>query len=165
MSGRLGPIHGARLNARGPLDVVSDVAAADAVRHRLHEQGIVPLTPDDHIRPLLDPGECVVAVRRGVTLERRVGSRSADDGLRGDLYVTTCRLLLVGHVQVAYLLADVHEIEVAAGGVRLVVERNSGVDICVGDPRVLRVEIAAVREAIRLAAGTLPSAVDQRSFR
>jgi hypothetical protein len=68
-------------------------------------------------------------------------------------------------VQVEFPLADVQEIDVAADGVRLVIERNRCVEIRVGDPRVLRVHIAAVREAIRLAAATVSGEVDQGSFR
>ncbi len=148
----------------GDVDAATDEAAADEARRRLREHGIARIAPDDRIGPLLDPDECVIGVRRAVLLERRAGVHEADDGLLGDLYVTSRRLVLLGRVPVEYPLAEVHEIDVVAGGVRLVVGPGRGVDVKVCDPRVLRVEIAAVREAIRLAAGATP-VVGQGSLR
>jgi hypothetical protein len=129
--------------------LAADELAADELRRRLRERGIVPIAPDDRIGALLLPGECVVAVRRAVSFECRTGSREGGKGLGVDLYVTTQRLVILGPVPVEYRLAEIQEIDIAAGAVRLVIERNRGVELGVPDPCVLRVEIAAVREAIR----------------
>jgi hypothetical protein len=153
VSGRPGPTRDGPSTVVDPADAIADEVAANDARLRFREQGIVPIAPDHRIGPLLGPGECVVAVRRGVVLERRVGSARAGDGLLGDLYVTSCRLLFLGHVLVQYPLAQINELDIVAGGVRFVVGPGRGADIQVRDPRLLRVEIAAVREASRLASG------------
>ena len=70
-------------------------------------------------------------------------------GLPGDLYVTTRRLVHLGRSTVAYSLDEIREADVAAGQLLLVVGDNRGVAIDVGDPRLLRVEIAAARAAAR----------------
>ncbi len=145
-----------------------DELAADEVRRRLRERGIVPIAPDDRIGALLVPGECLVAVRRAVSFGYRTGSRECGEGLGVDLYVTTQRLVVLGPVPVEYPLAAIQEIDVAAGTVRLVVERNRVVELGVPDPCVLRVEIAAVREAIRALtawSASAPSKDGQGSFR
>lgn len=135
----------------------ADEAAADETRRRLHEQGIVPIEPDDRIGVMLAPGERVVAVHRAVSLERRKGWLDPLGGLGGDLYVTTRRLIHFGRVPVEYSLCEIHEAVVATGALRLIVGDGRGVEIEVHDPRVLRVEIAAVREAARpLATDVVP---------
>jgi hypothetical protein len=127
---------------------VADELAADEARRRIREHGIVPIATDDRIRALLVPGECLVAVRRGVALERRIGARDGDDGLCGDLYLTTGRMLLLGSWPVEFRLADISEVVVVGDGLRLIVgKRGVGIRVC--DPRVLRVEIAAARAAAR----------------
>jgi hypothetical protein len=98
---------------------------------------------------MLAGDERVVAVRRSVSLERRRRRRDPDGGLSGDLYVTTRRLLYLGTVPAEYPILDVREAVAASGVLRLVVGDGRGVEIGVRDPRVLRVEIGAVREAAR----------------
>jgi len=129
----------------------ADEAAADEARRRLREQGIVPIEPDDRIGVMLAPEELVLAVRRSVSLERREGWREPGGGLRGDLYVTTRRLVHLGRVRVEYALGDIQEAVVAESALRLVIGER-GVEIAVRDPRLLRVQISAVREAARAAA-------------
>jgi hypothetical protein len=142
-----GPPNGrARNDQRSELP---DELAADELRRELRERGIVPIEPDERIRDLLDPGEAVVAIRRAVSFERRASPREGGGILRVNLYVTTHRLVALGPVLLEYPLADIREMDVAAGAVRLVVERNRGVELGVPDPRVLRVEIAAALEALR----------------
>lgn len=151
----------AAITTRAADEVAADEVAADEARRQRRERGIEAIEPDERISALLHPGECIVAIRRRVPFERRSGLRDLGDGLRGDLYVTTCRLVFLGPVPVEYPLADIREVVVAAGMVRLVVNRNRGVEIHVPDPRVLRVEIAAVRVASRVV--TAPDAVDARA--
>jgi hypothetical protein len=129
-----------------------DAAAADETRRLLRQDGVVPIEPDDRIATMLVPGEQVVTVRRGVSLERRKLQRDPDEMLSGDLYVTTRRLVYLGRVPVEYELSEVREAVVATGALRLVVGDSRGVEIGVPDPRLLRVELAAVREAERASA-------------
>ena len=109
----------------------------------------MPVEPDERISVMLAPGERVVAVRRDVSVERRKESLDPDQALHGDLYVTTTRLLCLGHVQVDVPLAEIREAIVASGAVRLVVGDGRGLEIRTTDPFLLRVEIAAVRQADR----------------
>ena len=151
-------------------EAAADEAAADEARRRLREQGIVPIEPDGRIGVMLASGERVVATRRGVSLERRKGWHDPDEGLGGDLYVTTRRLVHLGRTPVEYPLAEIQEAEVAPRALRLVVGAGRGVEIGVHDPRVLRVEIAAVREAAtsrppRASARKLPGRLLPRPYR
>jgi hypothetical protein len=127
----------------------ADQTTADDARRRLRQQGIVAIEPDARIGVMLGPGERVVAIRRAVSLERRKDTRDPEEGLFGDLYVTTSRLVHLGSVPVEVPLLDIREAVAAAGALRLVVGDGRGVEIRTSDPRVLRVEIAAVREAAR----------------
>lgn len=111
------------------------------------------LEPDARIGVMLAPGERVVAVRHAISLERRKDIHDPNQALHGDLYVTTARLLCLGQVQVEIPLAEIREAVVAVGALRLVIGDGRGLEIRTGDPYVLRVEIAAVREAARAANG------------
>lgn len=132
--------------------VSADEASASEARRRLRAEGIVAIEPDERIGVLLAPGEQVFAVRRAVLLERRMDYHVAAEGLQGDLYVTTCRIVHLGKVPVEVPLVAIREAVVAAGALRLVVGDGRGVEIRTSDPWVLRVQIAAVREAARMTA-------------
>jgi hypothetical protein len=107
----------------------------------------VPIEPDERIDVLLAPGENLVAVRRSVRLERRQSKHEPGRGVGGDLYVTTQRLIHLGRVRVDYSLCEIRDAVEAEGVLRLIIEDDRGIEIDVQDPRLLRVEIAAVREA------------------
>jgi len=139
-------------------ETAADEAAADDARRRFREQGIVPIEPAERIGAMLAPGERVVAVHRAAWLERRKGWRDPAGGLDGDLYLTTCRLVHLGRATIEYPLAEIREAMVGAGALRLVVADARGVEIGVSDPRVLRVQIAAIREATRASATPDPGA-------
>ena len=130
----------------------ADEASADAARRRLREHGIVALEPDDRIRVILAPGELVAAIRRCVSLERRKERTGTGSRMVGDLYITTRRLVYLARERVEYPLAEIQDAIEAEGKLRLIVGKRRGIEIEVPDPRMLRVEIAAVREAARVAA-------------
>ena len=96
----------------------------------------------------LTRGVCV-AVRRSVCLERRAGWHDSSAGIDGDLYVTSRRLLHLGRATVEYQLRDVREVVVTDDALMLLVGPDRGLTVRVGDPRLLRVQIAAAREALR----------------
>ncbi|MCU0479541.1 MAG: hypothetical protein MUE92_12520 [Chloroflexi bacterium] len=135
----------------------ADAARADEARRRFHEQGVIPIEPDDRIGVMLAPGELVLAVRRSASLDRRHHRRADDPGLPGDLYVTTQRLIHLGRSAVVYALDEILEADVASDQLLLVVGDNRGVAIDVGDPLLLRVEIAAARSAVRAAGRPTPA--------
>jgi hypothetical protein len=128
----------------------ADEASADAARRRLRAHGIVPIEPDDCIRVILAPGELVAAIRRSVSLERRKERTEPQSRMVGDLYITTRRLVYLGRERVEYPLAEIQDAIEADGALRLIVGDRRGVEIEVSDPRLLRVEIGAVREAARM---------------
>ncbi|MCJ7711621.1 MAG: hypothetical protein MUQ32_12410 [Chloroflexi bacterium] len=130
----------------------ADDASADDARRRLREQGIVAVEPDERIGVMLAPGERVVAVRRAISIERRKDARDPELALRGDLYVTTARLVYLGQFPFDVPLVEVTEAVLASGALRLVVGDGRGLEIRTRNPALLRVEIAAVREAARIAA-------------
>ena len=68
-------------------------------------------------------------------------------GLDGDLYVTTSASSTSARRRSSTRLPRSERLIVGTGALRLVVDDSPGVEIGVVDPRVLRVEIAAVREA------------------
>jgi hypothetical protein len=136
-----------------PDEVVStDEASASDARRQLREQGIVALEPDERIGVMLAPDERVVAVRHAIFVERRKNRQDPDLGLFGDLYVTTSRVVCLGQVTVDVPLVEIREAVVAAGALRLDVGDGRGIEIRITDPSLLRVELAGVREAARLAA-------------
>ncbi len=105
----------------------------------------------------------MVAVRRSVSLERRTDCDESAQGVNGDLYVTTSRIVHLGKVPVVVPIPAIREAVVAAGTVRLIVDGGRGVEIRTSDPRVLRVQIAAVREAVRMATRDLAGSQDAAS--
>jgi hypothetical protein len=127
----------------------ADAASADVARRRLREQGIVRVEPDGRIGVMLAPGEDVITVRRAVAFERRTGVQNPAEALVGDVYVTTARLVCLGRVRVEVPLAEIREAVVSSGALLLVIGDGRGLEIRTGDPCLLRVEIAAVREAAR----------------
>ena len=139
----------------------ADEASADVARRRLRAHGIVPIEPDDRIRVMLAPGELVAAIRRSVSLERRKERTEPDSRMVGDLYVTTRRLVYLARERVEYQLAEIQDAIEADGILRLIVGDRRGVEIEVPDPRLLRVEIAAVREAARVAVADAAAVRDE----
>ena len=127
----------------------ADEALADEARRQLREHGFMPIAPDDGIGGILAPDELVIAVRRSVSLERRVGRPSSHAGELGDLYVTTERLVHLGHDRIDFPLSEIRDAIAADGMLRLIVDEEPGIEIGVDDPRVLRVELAAARESVR----------------
>jgi hypothetical protein len=132
-------------------EAADEAAAADA-RRRLRDEGIVAIEPDERIAVMLVPGERVVAVRRAVSVERRTAAHDRDASMRGDLYVTTARLVCLGPGTVDVPLRDISDAVVAAGVLRLAVGDGRGLEIRTEDPCLLRAEVSVVREAARLAA-------------
>lgn len=127
--------------------IESDEQAARDARDRYRETAIAPLgdVPATN-RPVLSAGESVYAFRLGAVLN---AGRSDVPGYSGLLLLTGTRLVLDGQVTVTIPLADITE--TALGGERLLLSlRNGeGLTLDVGQPRLLRAEIGAVREVGR----------------
>jgi len=126
-----------------------DEAAALVARDRYRDGSIEPIEPDERIAVLLVPGEEVFAVRRSALLDRREpppgGGYPAYPGLAGDLYVTSTRLVHLGRLALECDLDAVREAVVSAEHLLVVLCDGTGLILDVDRPRLLRVEITAVR--------------------
>ncbi len=120
-----------------------DARAAARARASFRAGLELAVTPDARIHDLLEPGERLLATRRGVRLERRQSGIA--DAPTGDLYVTSQRLLLLGRHPVTLGLCEIEDATII--GERLVLLLRGGVaaSIETGRPRLLRVQIAAAR--------------------
>ena len=125
-----------------------DEAAADVARSALRAAGAIPIEPDPPIAVMLAPGERVLAVRHGARVELMARTAADEVGDPGDLYLTDRRLVVVARLM-DIPLEDIREVGVLDGRLLLLIERCGGVRIHVEDPRVLRVELAAARTAVR----------------
>jgi len=127
----------------------TDEEAASAARARFKSFGVEPVDADDRVRGLLDPAEQVLAVRHSVALDRRLGSSraSAINSIRGDLYVTTARLVLVGEQLLTFELDQIEDTALAGELVLLILGAGVGIVLDADRPRLLRVQIAAARAA------------------
>ncbi len=131
-------------------DAASDQAAADEARLRYRRRGVVCLDPDERIGPMLEPGERLVAIRRSAVAYRDETLESvATPPVVVDLYVTSRRLVLAGPDLIIFDLAALDEAVVSHERLLIVLRDGVGLVIEVGQPRLLRVEIAAARAAQR----------------
>lgn len=132
-----------------PSHQAADEARAAEARGRLHTHGFVPIEPDPRIGVLLGRDEVLVAVRRGVSVNRRQPCPDEDRGVDGDLYVTSHRLVHLGRPAISYDLAAIREAVVVGDRLLLILDDGVGMAIVVDDPSHLRVEISAARAASR----------------
>ena len=129
-----------------------DDAAAAVARARYRTHRMPSLPHDERIRPLLAPRERVLAVRDSARAERRQPSPGTHPigGLTGSLYVTSCRLILVGRITLAYDLETIDEAVLSGERLLLVFRDGQGLTLEVAQPRLLRVELSAARTAARV---------------
>jgi hypothetical protein len=134
----------------GGLPADTDEAAASEARARYREHGVEAIEPDEAIFALLGPGERVLAVRHSAAIDRRLssGRASAIESIRGDLYVTTSRLVLIGREVFAFDLADIEDSALAGETVLLLLHAGVGLALDVDRPRLLRVQIGTARAAL-----------------
>ncbi len=128
-----------------PPEPADDERAASTLRRALRAGGVIPIEPDPRVAVLLEPGERVIAQRRGVALEVDGDASSTGAGRasgRADLFVTDRRLLGIG-MDLDLPLDTIVEADSAMRRLRLRLDDTRGVVIGVPDPAVLRVEIAA----------------------
>jgi hypothetical protein len=103
------------------------------------------------IAPLLAPTERVVASRPGIAFDRRMHSRFPE--LRGDLYVTDRRLILLGRHRVLVALEAVVDAAVVDDRLLLAFRGGTGLTIAAEDVLRLRKEISTARAALRRGRG------------
>lgn len=133
----------------GVAGAAADEAAAAEARRRYQSERMASLGPDPAITPLLAPGEEVLAVRRCVGFERRLASPGMACAGRGDLYLTSARLVLLGQPTFAIGLDEIEEAMLSGGRLLLVLHDGAGMSLELERPLLLRVEIATARVAAR----------------
>jgi hypothetical protein len=138
----LGPVlaDSARIAARAD----ADEAAARDFRARLHEASLAPLDPDETVGPELGTGEFVFAVRPSTLLEWVPASMHAGGPVGGSFYVTSSRLLHLGAERTAVDLQSVEETQVLGERLLVLLGQGESFALDVDQPRLLRVQIAAV---------------------
>jgi hypothetical protein len=134
--------------SRGLAGPTDEEEASDA-RRRYRRYGIEPISPDPCIGALIAPAEQVLASHRWVALDRRQGSTEAQAStpMRGDLYVTTARLVHVGRHVVTVELDDIEDAALVGDRVLLVTHGGIGITLETDRPQLLRVQLAAARAA------------------
>jgi hypothetical protein len=134
--------------SRGHLGRTDEEDASDA-RRRYRNHGIEPIAPDVRIGPLLTPGEDVLAHHRNVGFERTQRSNEIEPfvRMRGDLYVTSARLVHVGLRVLTIELDDIDDAALVGERVLLVTRGGVGIALDSDRPRLLRVQMAAARAA------------------
>lgn len=126
-----------------------DESAAAEARIRFRSEPMPAIETDAAVALLLESGERLVAVRRETSLERRQADHTAAGGLAGDLYVTSRRLVFQGRLALSLDLEDIDEAMLSGDRLLLVTRDGAGIAIDADRPRLLRVEIAAARAALR----------------
>jgi hypothetical protein len=127
-----------------------DEEAAAEARARFRSEPMPCIPPDDAIAQMLGADERVLSVRREATIERRQGDpASSAGGLAGDLYITSRRLVFRGRLALSIDLEDIDEAMLSGDRLLLVTRDGAGIAIDADRPRLLRVEIAAARAALR----------------
>ena len=127
--------------------VDADEADAAKARRRYRSERMPAIGPDPAIGPLLAPGEQVLAVRRRIGFERRPASEGKAGRGRGDLYLTTARLVLLEQRAIEICLDQIQEAMVSANQLLLVLHDGAGMSLEVDRPLLLRVELATARAA------------------
>jgi hypothetical protein len=142
-----------------------DELAATEARHRYRREGLSPIEPDSVIARSLTPGEMLFAVHRALLADSRAFPEASvpADGVPGDLYLTSARLVFVGGVVVAFDLDDIEEADLAGPHLLLVLRDGVGLRLGVDRPRLLRVQIAAARAATRATSGAASAADPARA--
>jgi hypothetical protein len=129
----------------------ADQAAADEARVRFRRGEMPALTPDDRIRPLLDRGERLLALRHHALLDRREPSPGGrlTTGVAWGLYLTSRRLVLAGRPTLSVELETIEDAVLSGERVLLVLRDGHGVALESEQPRLLLAEIASARAAVR----------------
>lgn len=125
-----------------------DECSALDLRRRLRTGALATIEPDDRIRDLLGSGEQVIAVRDAAVVERHP-TTAAETPRVVRLYVTTTRLVLLGSAPWSIPLDQIDELAVAGEQALVTLVDGQGICLDAGSPRLLRVQIAAVRAGLR----------------
>jgi hypothetical protein len=124
-----------------------DEAAASMARRQYRAVGMTPLDADARIAGLLRSGERIFATRSPAFVSRRPSPDGpiAPRVLKGDLYLTSERLIATGPTTVEADLEAIEEAVISGDQLLLVMHDGVGLLVEVDQPRLMRVQIAAAR--------------------
>jgi hypothetical protein len=122
----------------------------DAVeaRTRYRADGLPTIEVDGPAADRLRPNETVVDVRASALVSRHLRGDGTDQ-FPGRLYVTTQRLMVVGHAPLDVELGGIDELALAGERLLVTLRDGTGLSIDASRPRLLRVQIAAALSAGR----------------
>ncbi|MEP6681455.1 MAG: hypothetical protein ABJB65_08255 [Chloroflexota bacterium] len=123
----------------------ADEAAAAEARLRIEAEGLPTLAPDEAIAGELHDDEALYAQRSNAMLNRSDGAGTLP-GYAGTLYLTSRRLIHIGHVTFSVSLAQIEELSVVGERLLLTLSNGEGVSLDVAEPRLLRVLIGMARK-------------------
>ena len=125
-----------------------DEREAFEARALYRTQGLPALEPDESIAEHIRPDESVVSVRPSSVISRHQHDDGTDD-YAGRLYLTSQRLVLLGHTDVEVELDQIDELALAGERLLVTLTDRTGLSIDADRPRLLRVQIAAALTAGR----------------
>jgi hypothetical protein len=128
---------------------LTDEEQARRAREQYRERGIPSVEPDDVISPHLEAEERLLGRRAQATVGRIDDSTRAAVHDGGPLYVTTARLLHVGHEVTSVSLAEISDVAMADDRILVTISGGRGLMLDVSEPRQFRVLLAAARTALR----------------
>jgi hypothetical protein len=126
--------------------IEADERDALETRERLRTEPLDSVEPDDVVRGHLNRGELVHDLRLSAIL-RVPGNRAL--GYGGTLYLTSRRLVHIGHVSVNVQLGDISEIATAEERLLVTLNNADGLAFDIDRPRLFRTEIAAALRELR----------------
>jgi hypothetical protein len=122
-----------------------DEAEADEARTRYRSEGLPSVEVDGLAAERLRPDEMAVDVRSSAVVTRHLLGDGTDE-LAGQFVLTTQRLLVVGHTPLEVELGEIDELTLAGERLLVTMRDGTGLSINASRPRLLRVQIAALRE-------------------
>ena len=125
-----------------------DEREAFEARARYRTDGLPTLDPDGTIAGYIRPGETVAVVRPSSVISRHQRGDGTDD-FAGSLYLTSQRLILVGHSTFEVDLDQIDELALAGERLLITLTDGTGLSVDAARPRLLRVQIAAALTAGR----------------
>jgi hypothetical protein len=123
----------------------ADEEAAAVARAQYETEGLPTLPADDGVAQELRADEVVHARRSSAMLNRLDGAGTLP-GYAGTLYLTSRRLIHIGHVTFAVPLTQVEEVSIVGERLLLTLSSGEGVSLDVAEPRLLRVMIGVARK-------------------
>jgi hypothetical protein len=128
------------------LRIRQDEAEADEARSRYRIEGLPAVDIDSLLAERLRPGETAVDIRSSSQVTRHPLGDGTDEHA-GQLVLTSQRLLVVGRSPLEVELDEIDELSLAGERLLVTLRDGTGLSIHAPRPRLLRVQIAALREA------------------